>query len=190
MEVFYYSHGEELFPNFSFHPELNSFRTAKEQEKVFNKLMQSNEVSLSVAVEDRQIIGYAVLLSPDSIDRWSNLPFVTLMGALEVAKSYRKKRVALTILEHLFSNYKNLEKEIIIALEYYWHWDIGSDKQEVLAYKKGLKQLLSSFDMEVVYTNDPDIQSHWANFMMARIGKEITSEQLQKFLYLSNPKFV
>jgi acetoin utilization protein AcuA len=190
MEVLYFANGEELFPNFSFHPELNSFRTAKEQENILMRLIQANEISLSIAVEDSQVIGYAVLLLPDSMDRWSKLPFVTLLGALEVAKSYRNKRVAFTVLEHLFSNYKSLEEEIIIALEYYWHWDIGSDKQEVLTYKNGLKRLLGSFDMEVVYTDDPDIQSHWANFMMARIGKKITSEQLQKFLFLANPKFI
>lgn len=189
MEIYYYSHAEELFPNFSFHPELNSFRDAKEQETVLYRLMQSNKAAISYAVEDRRIISYAVLLPPDSIERWSELPFITVMGALEVAKSYREKGVASSVLNHLFTNYKSLEEKIIISLEYYWHWDVTFEKQDILAYKHRLKHLLGGFDMEEVYTDDPDIQAHWANFMMARIGKEITSDQIQEFLFLANPKF-
>ncbi|MBN6189127.1 hypothetical protein JQN58_19940 [Aneurinibacillus sp. BA2021] len=81
-----------------------------------------------------------------------------------------------------------MEEQIVIALEYCWHWDVTASGLNVYEYKHMLKALLERASMEQIYTDDPDISACAANFMMARIGKRVSSDQMQQFFYTANPR--
>jgi acetoin utilization protein AcuA len=150
-------------------------------------LVNQGKAQLSLAVMDESIIGYAVILPPEETERWDQLPFVVMLGALEVAPAYRKNGVAKEILRCLFST-SRLKNKILMSLEYYWHWDLKNSRLDVYKYKRMLKHLLTSVGMEEYYTDEPDIRAHPANFMMGYVGREITLAELEQFLYLANPR--
>ncbi|MDA3119808.1 N-acetyltransferase, partial [Staphylococcus pseudintermedius] len=74
-----------------------------------------------------------------------------------------------------------LEDYIIITTEYYWHWDLKNSKLDVFEYKKLMQRMMSNGGLEVFATDDPEITSHPANCLMARIGKNITVDQMEAF---------
>lgn len=174
--------------NWSFHEQLSRFRSASEQEAVMKDLAERGQAAFSLAVCEEQVVGYALLVPPDEKERWAGLPYVTVMGALEVAPPYRRDGVAGRILQELFADEKTVEDQVIIALEYCWHWDVAASGLDVYSYKHMLKALLEQAGMEQVYTDDADIRAHAANFMMARIGKQVSSDQMQQFFYTANPR--
>jgi acetoin utilization protein AcuA len=173
---------------YPFHPGLSCFREPDEQHEYLQDSLLNQPVQISLAIHNGKVIGYANLVPPEQDERWGTLPYVVMMGALEVAPAYRQQKVAHRILQHLFSHATTIEHQIVLALEYYWHWDIKTNGLDVYEYKRMLKALLSSAGMEEVYTDDPDICSHSANFAMARIGRNISSQQMQQFFYLANPR--
>ena len=68
-----------------------------------------------------------------------------------------------------------------MTTEYYWHWDLKSAKLDVLNIKNDAK-LMSKGGLEVFATDDPEITSHPANCLMARIGNRITLDQQQSLM--------
>lgn len=50
-----------------------------------------------------------------------------------------------------------------------------------LTNKKLMQRLMATGGLEIFATDDPEITSHPANCLMARIGKNITLEQQQAF---------
>ncbi|AMA74263.1 GNAT family N-acetyltransferase [Aneurinibacillus thermoaerophilus] len=173
---------------YPFHSGLACFREPGEQCSYLRGVLEETAMQISAAVHHNQIVGYATLLPPDSEERWKALPYIRMMGALEVAPSYRRQKIARRILQRLFADARDIENQIVLALEYYWHWDLKNSGVDVYEYKRMLKRLLASAGMEEVYTDDPDIQAHAANFAMARIGRNILAEQMQEFFYLANPR--
>lgn len=172
----------------SFHEQLHQFRSAYKQEAVVKELVIQGQAACSLAVCNERVIGYALVVPPDEEERWALLPYVTVMGALEVALPYRRNGVAGRILQRLFAGETTVEDQIVIALEYCWHWDVTASGLNVYEYKHMLKALLERASMEQIYTDDPDISAHAANFMMARIGKRVSSDQMQQFFYTANPR--
>lgn len=68
-----------------------------------------------------------------------------------------------------------------MTTEYYWHWDLDQAQLDVFEYKKLMQKLMSKGGLEIFATDDPEITSHPANCLMARIGKRITLSQQQAF---------
>ena len=52
---------------------------------------------------------------------------------------------------------------------------------DVFEYKRLMQKLMQKGDLEVFATDDPEITSHPANCLMARIGKRITLDQQHEF---------
>ncbi|ERI11165.1 GNAT family N-acetyltransferase [Aneurinibacillus aneurinilyticus] len=170
------------------HSGLTCFGENDEQYSRLQRLLAEPYTQVCIAVHEEKVIGYATLLPPEPAERWSSLPYVRIMGVLEVAPPYRGRRVAYSILQHLFRNDEDIERRIVLAFEYYWHWDLKNSGLNAYEYKNMLKQLLMLSGMEEVYPDDPDIHAHAANFAMARIGREISAEQMQRFFYMINPR--
>ncbi|WP_100402561.1 GNAT family N-acetyltransferase [Bacillus sp. FJAT-42315] len=169
----------------TFHSLLNRFREPDHQQATLRAAL-SEEVTMSLAIDCDTIIGYTVVLPPEKEERWSNLPFVRALGVVEVAPSFRGKGIAKQLVQTVTAN-PALESKIIISLEYYWHWDLQITKGDAYAYKQLLKNMLQASRFEDIQTNEPDIAGYPYNFMMGRIGKEITSEELYRFMKLADP---
>jgi len=177
---------KEKLIHYSFHPDLQQFREASEQQKVFQMVLEKEETQLAIAFSDSHIVGYAILVAPDKNERWSTYSFIRELGALEVIPAYREKGVATQLLHNLFSD-EAVEASIVIALEYYWHWDVSNHMISVYKYKEMLRHVLSHVYFEEVKTDEEDIAINPVNFMMARMGKFITFKQKEQFFYLAYP---
>ena len=66
-----------------------------------------------------------------------------------------------------------MEDYIILTTEYYWHWDLKGTKLNVWEYRKIMEKMMNAGGLEYYATDDPEISSHPANCLMARIGKEL-----------------
>lgn len=174
----------EHLVRYPFHPDLKQFREASEQQKVLKEALENEETHLAIAFTDSCIIGYAILLPPDFFERWSIYSFIYELGALEVIPDYRGCGVAKQLLHNLFSH-PEVEDKIVIALEYYWHWDLSNQMISPYQYKAMLHHVLSSVDFVEIKTDEEDIALNPINFMMARFGQSITFKQVEQFLQLS-----
>jgi len=76
---------------------------------------------------------------------------------------------------------KMMENYIVITTEYYWHWDLKGTGLNVWEYRKVMEKMMNAGGLEYYATDDPEISSHPANCLMARIGKNIDAESVQKF---------
>lgn len=102
------------------------------------------------------------------------------LGAIEVTKRFRHQHVGEDMLALAFCD-NAMEDYIVFTTEYYWHWDLKGTGLDVWEYRKIMEKVMASVGLEWFATDDPEICSHPANCMMARIGKRITPESVQAF---------
>ncbi len=178
---------QELLEQYQFHKDLNMFRSAKEQQLIMTQMVREDITDVSLAVYGNSIVGYVTLLPPEPDDRWAQLPYIQMLGALEIVPEHRGNGLAKRLIDHLFDR-PDIEDMIVISMEYYWHWDLKNTHLNVYEYQRMLKHLLETCGMEQYFTDYPDVTAHPANFMMARIGKNVSLDQLLQFMMLTNPR--
>ncbi|RPF58224.1 GNAT family N-acetyltransferase [Abyssicoccus albus] len=161
---------------------LTAFRQPAEQLEALIDIAGLEEGRIIIARTDDLIIGYVTFLYPDPLERWSykNLDYLLELGAIEVAYHFRGYQIGKELLNVSMSD-GYMENYIIITTEYYWHWDLKNSGLDVFEYKNLMQRLMQSARFEVFQTNDPEITSHPANSLMARIGMQITRHQMQQF---------
>jgi acetoin utilization protein AcuA len=64
---------------------------------------------------------------------------------------------------------------------YCWHWDLDQTGLSAYAYRNMLVRLFRPFDFRVYLTTNPEITMSSANVLMARIGKQVTPAQIERF---------
>ncbi|AKG74297.1 GNAT family N-acetyltransferase [Salinicoccus halodurans] len=173
--------GEEL-NQYSYDGGLDAFRPPREQFEAIMEIADLEEGRIIIARKNDHIIGYVTFLHPDPLERWSdgNLPYIMELGAVEVSFEYRSFGLGRRMLQLSMSD-DFMENYIIITTEYYWHWDLKNSGLDVYEYKNLMIRLMASSGFEVFQTNDPEITGHPANTLMARIGKNITDDQMMEF---------
>lgn len=161
---------------------LNAFRNPAEQFEALQEISMLDEGRIYVIHVTNHIIGYVTYLYPDPLERWSTgqLPYLLELGATEITLNYRGLGLGNELLK-VSTRSPELEDYIIITTEYYWHWDLTNSGLDVFEYKKLMNRMMSSGGLEVFATDDPEITSHPANCLMARIGKNIDVEQMRAF---------
>lgn len=167
-----------------FNQHLNRFRDPKKQQEAMRKAMETHQGVLALAVNNDSIIGYTIILEPETDERWRQLDFLKMLGVIEVAPLMRNQKVAKKLLHALFS-LEETEKSIVISLECCWHWDLKMTNGDPVQYMNILKNVLESAGFEEYITNEPDIACYDVNFMMARVGSEISISQVNQFTKLA-----
>lgn len=172
-------------------PGIKNFRPAEVQKKALVQIASENSCKVFVAVSDEMIIGYVAFHRPHELTRWSRLPFILELGAIEISPNWRHKGVAKGLVRSAASH-GFMEEHVITSLEYAWHWDLKGTGLNIYSYQNVLSRLFSSIGFEIYRTDDPDILEHPASIFMARIGKNITDEQRAEFtglLFLGEKRF-
>lgn len=161
---------------------LYSFRYPNEQFEAIKEISELTEGRIFVLRHNQHIIGYVTYHYPDPLERWSSgkLPYLIELGAIEISLPYRYLHLGTELIKLSLSK-DEIEDYIIITTEYYWHWDLKNSGLDVYEYKKLMQKLMGYGGLEVFATDDPEITSHPANCLMARIGSRITIKQLQAF---------
>ncbi|WP_318502960.1 hypothetical protein [Bacillus sp. T3] len=163
---------------------LNRFRDPIKQQEAMCKAMETKQGKMALAVHNHSIVGYTIILEPETDERWRGLDFLKMLGVIEVAPRLRNQKVAKKLLQDLFS-LEETEKSIVISLECCWHWDLKMTNGDPLQYRSMLKHVLESVGFQEFRTNEPDIACYDVNFMMARVGSEISIDQVNQFTKLA-----
>ncbi|WP_223590948.1 GNAT family N-acetyltransferase [Neobacillus bataviensis] len=167
---------------FDFHEDLIAFRPPEQQHKALIGIADLSEGRIIIARYRNTIVGYVTFLYPDPLERWSEGKMDNLieLGAIEVIPQFRGSQVGKNLLIVSMMD-DAMEDYLTITTEYYWHWDLKGTKLNVWEYRKIMEKMMNAGGLEWYATDDPEICSHPANCLMARIGKRIDSETVQKF---------
>ncbi|MBM7867177.1 GNAT family N-acetyltransferase [Heliomicrobium gestii] len=161
---------------------LCAFRLPKEQQEALAEIARLPEGQVILALHDEQIIGYVTFHRPEEFERWAHdqVPGMLELGAIETSKRWRGLHIGRHLLEVAFGE-GALEPYVIIATEYYWHWDLKGAGLSVWEYQKFLESLFNRVGLRRVGTDEPDILAHPANMLMARVGRLVPQESVLLF---------
>lgn len=161
---------------------LKAFRIPEEQHQALVEIAALPEGRIIVARENDLVLGYVTFLHPDPLERWSQAKLDDLLelGAIEVSDKVRASGVGKEMLRVSFMD-DAMEDYIIITTEYYWHWDLKGTGLDVWEYRKAMEKLMMTVGMVWMATDDPEICSHPANCLMAKIGSRVPQESILAF---------
>ncbi|WP_100405129.1 GNAT family N-acetyltransferase [Bacillus solitudinis] len=173
--------GNEL-QSYDFHPGLVAFRPPLEQKQAIIGIADLPEGRINIVRDQNTIVGYVTFVYPDPMERWSDAKMENLieLGAIEIAPEYRGIQAGKSLL-HLSMLDDSMEDYIVITTEYYWHWDLKGSGLDVWEYRKVMEKMMNVGGLEWYATDDPEICSHPANCLMARIGKRVDANSIQNF---------
>lgn len=138
-----------------------------------------------------QIIGYIECSYPDAVEGWRDNTdgLCYELGAIEVSRNWRRLGLARAMTALILAD-PFIETKIFFLTGYCWHWDLDQTNLTEYAYRNMLVRLFRPFDFRVYLTTNPEIRMSSANVLMARIGKHVTTaqvERFQKMLFLFEP---
>ncbi len=172
----------EQLSSHEFHEDLVAFRPPEQQHKALIEIAKLPEGRIVVARRENTVVGYVTYVYPDPLERWSegNMENLIELGAIEIIPKFRRFGVGKNLLRVSMMD-DAMEDYIIITTEYYWHWDLKGTKLSVWEYRKMMEKMMNAGGLEWYATDDPEISSHPANCLMARIGKRVDQESIEKF---------
>lgn len=170
----------EYIQSLEMNQNLNNFRPAKRQKEALLRITGMPNGMIYIARHENEIIGYVTFHKADDYTRWIKHPKIVEMGGIEISPDWRKCNVGDTLMKVSFSD-NALDDYIVITMEYCWHWDLRNCNLDVWEYQKMLTKLFARVGLNKVTTDDPDIIEHPANVLMARIGKNVSMNDVLKF---------
>ena len=172
----------EQLQTYTLHEDLKSFRLAPLQHKALVEIAKLDDGRIIIVRNGDIVVGYVTFLYPDPLERWAEdrIDNMIELGAIEVIPAYRGSGAGKMLLKVAFTG-KEMEDYLVITTEYYWHWDLKGSGLTVWDYRKMMERMMSSVDFEYFATDDPEITSHPANCLMARVGKNVQADTLERF---------
>lgn len=172
----------EALSGYEFHEDLVAFRPPRQQHQALIEIAALPEGRIIIARDLHTIVGYVTYLYPDPLERWSEGKMEDLieLGAIEVIPKYRGCSVGKNLLIVSMMD-DAMEDFITITTEYYWHWDLKGTGLNVWEYRKVMEKMMNAGGLGYFATDDPEISSHPANCLMAKIGKRVSNESIEKF---------
>jgi acetoin utilization protein AcuA len=128
------------------------------------------------------VLGYATVVpsSTHVLERWHNLPSVHELGAVEVVRTERRRRLASTMLQEL-TRAMQVETMILFARGFVSHWDLAETGLPGGWYRQMLVAMVSRVGLVHEDTDDPEVADHPLNFFAARYGRDVDSSSLTAF---------
>ncbi|MGY3837640.1 GNAT family N-acetyltransferase [Bacillus atrophaeus] len=172
----------EILASYEFHEGLTAFRPHHEQHEALIDIAELPEGRIIIARDGQTVVGYVTYLYPDPLERWSEGKMEDLLelGAIEVAPAFRGSSVGKTLLTVSMMD-EQMENYIVMTTEYYWHWDLKGMKKDVWEYRKLMEKMMNAGGLVWFATDEPEISSHPANCLMARIGKNVSQDSIEQF---------
>lgn len=168
--------------NLSMDGSLNCFRSPDKQKKSLMEIASLKDGYVFIALLNNTIVGYITFHPPEPFERWGagGIDSILELGAIEVARGYRGFGIAHLLLKTAFCR-DRMEDYIVLATEYYWHWDLEGSGLPVWEYRTKLERLMASAGLLPKETSDPEINSHPANALMVRFGKRVKAADIEAF---------
>jgi acetoin utilization protein AcuA len=126
------------------------------------------------------VVGYVAILDPEPGTRFSSLPGLLEVGAVEVATGWRRGGVAGALLRFAVEP-DPFEDLILIASGLAWHWDLDHSGLSAVAYRRVLRRVFEVAGFESLATDEPEIAYHPANLFVARVGGRVPPARRAQF---------
>lgn len=161
---------------------LKSFRAPERQKQALVDIAGLPEGRVMIACQERTLVGYVSFHPPDPFTRWGKprLPGILELGAVEVSPPWRQGGLARLLIQSAFED-GQLDDYIVLATEYYWHWDLKGTGLDLWQYRCVMEKVMGSAGLLSQLTDEPDITSHPANLLVVRVGSRVGSELRQAF---------
>lgn len=160
---------------------LRAFRPPVRQKEALLEISKLPNGRVILAHGASHIMGYVTFHPPDTFERWSKGPPEVLeLGAIEVSPRVRQYGIGRKLLEVAFSD-PDMENFLVIATEYYWHWDLERTGLRVWEYRELMRRVMSPVGMVIKDTDDEEILAHPANMLMVRYGKNLSESTIHQF---------
>ena len=161
----------------------DNFKSLYTKRESLEKDAKQPNANVTLALEkNTNIIGYGVLADPVFGKRWEKMGHNLMMElkAIEVCRAWRSFGLAGGMLNVLMSDPK-IEDSIIVIVAYSWTWDLDYTKESASQHRNKLVNLHAPHGFKEYPTNDPNVMLRPENIFMARIGKNISREQQDRF---------
>ncbi|HEV2919671.1 MAG TPA: acetoin utilization protein AcuC [Actinomycetota bacterium] len=155
-------------------PGIHAFvRDAQQEREVLARIAEEPTGEVVVAhTPEGVVVGYVAVLDPEPGTRFSSLPGLLEVGAIEVASGWRRGGVAGALLRFAVEP-DPFEDLILIASGLAWHWDLDQSGLPAVAYRRVLRRVFEVAGFESLRTDEPEIAYHPANLFVARIGSRV-----------------
>jgi len=171
----------EALANINIDLSLKAFRPARKQKAALLEISRLPLGKVVTAQLNGELVGYVTFHPPDEFERWSQGPQAVIeLGAIEVAPKVRKYGVARSMLEVAFQD-PLLENYVVLATEYYWHWDLEGTGMHIWEYREMMRKLMEHVNLIVKDTDEEEITSHPANMLMVRYGRNVNKMTIRDF---------
>ncbi len=143
------------------------------------------------ALEDRMLVGYATLVpSAAAVEaRWRDVPDLWELGAIEVSEHARRHRVG-TMLMDALDKALPLPSLVVFARGVVHHWAFERVGVSPARYRGLLLDLLRRAGFSLRTTDDPEVQQHPLNFLVARFGERASPATLFSYLEREGPSIL
>lgn len=168
---------------FQNHQPYKSLYTRRQSLEEHARCSDANVV-LAVA-QPENIIGFGVLAYPEPDERWAELGPKIMMEikAIEVCRTWRSVGIAPRIMKMIIAH-PQIEDKIIYLVGYSWTWDLAGTDMNARQYREKLVDLFQSHGFQEYETNEPNVCLKPENFLMCRIGKNISQMIKDRFKWL------
>ncbi len=173
--------GPELLSSLKIDSGLKSFRPPHKQHAALIEISRLEFGRVIIAQFDQTLVGYVTFHPPDDFEHWVKGPKELLeLGAIEVSPRFRRHGTGRRLLEVAFSD-PVMERLIIFATEYYWHWDLEGTSLNIWEYREMMRNLMEHVGMTIKDTDEVEISSHPANMLMVRYGNNVPKTLMLEF---------
>ena len=163
-----------------------NYRSLYTKRASLEKIAQRSGSNVVLAIEKHNcIIGFGTLDYPEPGERWADMgPGVMMeLKAIEVCRRWRSCKIAPRIIKMML-DHPRLEDMIIYLVGYSWTWDLEGTKMNAQDYRQMLIRLFETFDLKRYETNEPNVCLKPENFLMSRIGNNISQMVRDRFKWL------
>ena len=164
----------------------DDYKSLYTQRDSLEKIADQDTANVVIALDKKNtIIGFGVLADPDPQERWTQLGPGLMMEvkAIEVGRSWRSAGIAPRMLS-LLLKHPRVEEMIVYLVGYSWTWDLKGTGKSAEEYSQALIQLFAASGFEQYETNEPNVCLKPENFLMGRIGSNVSPQTVDRFKWL------
>lgn len=180
----------EKLRTFQMDPTLNHFRPAQRQHEALIRIGLLPGSRIYIVQHQGTIVGYMTFHVPEPVEAWDTkaAPSLLELGGIEVAPAWRGCGLGHALHRVAFGD-DWIEDHIIFSTEYYWSWDLKGSGLSVWDYHYLMRKVMDRVGLIPYPTNDPDICSHPANMLTARIGSRVPPEEVAAFHHMRQHRY-
>lgn len=155
------------------------------QKKALINVANSEGGNVISATLDDRLVGYIGVHYPSRSERWGKPEYDWLfeLGAIEVSRNFREVGMSLALMHAAWDD-PFYDDKIALTTAFTWHWDLDATGMNKLEYRNLFIDLAGRFGFMEMATDEPNIAMDPANLFLARLGKDTTFSQYQRFASL------